>query len=176
MTQTIRTLEELRVLETQLLERAASTAGRLVTMTERGIEFLHRLKFAQSGIHPLTGAPLNLIEQLNQTFTCLASFQATRMLFEWHRENCSGFVLNLATARGSDIRSIEPGIVAAEVFAAVSPGNNRKLRADILKVQREEAQFRYVFFHCPRIPQGRQTSREPADGTVQVWSIAIANE
>jgi hypothetical protein len=45
-----------------------------------------------------------LVEQLNQSFTYLASIAATAWLFEHHPENAP-YILNLGTAPGSDIMS-----------------------------------------------------------------------
>ena len=39
--------------------------------------------------------------------------------------------------------------VAAEVFAALSPANNQKLKQDIAKVQAVKADHRYVFYCSP---------------------------
>ena len=42
-----------------------------------------------------------------------------------------------------------PGLVAAEVFAAVSPANNGKLRKDAQRVDETRAEHRFVFFYSP---------------------------
>lgn len=176
MTKEVKSLEEIRLMELSVLEQAKTTALQLVTSAGNGISMLKKLKFEKAGLHPILGTPLNLIEQLNQTFTCLVTFAATRMLYEWHSGICSGFRLNIGTAGGSDIESLEPGLVAAELFATVAPTNNNKLRDDIAKVSGATAQFRYVFFYSPGTAPGRLREKEPADGSVQVWSIAIAEE
>ena len=95
---------------------------------------LEALKFKQSGRDPLDPTkPLNMIEQLNQTFTYLVSVRAVEFLFEKHPE-AAPFRVNLGTAAGSDVESVD-GSVAAEVFAAVAPHNNHKLAKDIAKVR-----------------------------------------
>ncbi len=157
----IRTLEELRALEIRVLESARNTAQQLVKRVEGGIQLLRALKFERAGFHPLDGTPLNLIEQLNQTFTYLVSFEGARMLFDWHRDDCSGFRLNLGTASGSDIESIEPGVVAAEVFAAVAPDNNDKLTKDIRKVQERERAFSMCFSTLPECPPDVSSTVNP---------------
>ena len=42
------------------------------------MEALRAMKFERIGFNPLDGTPLNLIEQLNQTFHDLASFDFSR--------------------------------------------------------------------------------------------------
>lgn len=132
------------------------------------IEFLRKLKFEQVGCDPLDNQrPLNFIEQLNQTFTYLASFKAAKILFERYPE-LKSLTLNLGTKSGSDIESIENGI-AAEVFASVNPSNNKKLQKDISKVLAVEAKHKYVFFMCPEFEEGPYPNQP--DSSVVVWSL-----
>jgi hypothetical protein len=108
---------------------------------------LARMKFEELGFHPMEERRLNLIEQVNQTFTYLVSLAAAEDLLTRH----PGFAplhLNLGTSPGYDLVSRSQDIVA-EVFAAVRRTNNRKLAKDVIKVDRSEAQHKYVFFHCP---------------------------
>lgn len=106
---------------------------------EDPMQFLFRLKFEKVGCDPLScSRPLNLIEQLNQTFTYLASFSGAEFLFERHPE-VKRLILNLGTSSGSDIESAECGGIAAEIFAAVTPRNNGKLVADVEKVSLSSA-------------------------------------
>lgn len=112
------------------------------------MEALRAMKFERIGFNPLDGTPLNLIEQLNQTFHDLASFAAASYLIEKFQQ-CEGLRLAPQFAAGTDIRSIVPGLVAAEVFAAVSPTNNDKLRKDARKVDETRAEHRFVFFYSP---------------------------
>ena len=90
---------------------------------------------------------LNLIEQVNQTFTALVSVRAVEYLFDHHPGACP-FRVNLGTAPGSDIESLDRSVVA-EVFAATSPSSNQKKKKDIAKAAAVPAKHRYVFFHCP---------------------------
>ena len=111
---------------------------------------------------------MNLIEQVNQTFTYLASVKAVKKLMELH-PTLSPFTVNLGTAPGSDIASAN-GELAAEVFAAVSTASNRKLMKDRQKVSQTSATFKYVFFMCPGMGPGRQLKLESEAG-VEVWSV-----
>lgn len=141
-----------------------------LSSTSNALKVLWRLKATPSGCDPLdTETPLNLIEQLNQTFTYIASARAVKVLLKLHPE-AAPFTLNLGTAAGSDIESERGGGIAAEVFAAVNTSNNRKLAKDLKKVEASPARHKYVFFMCPGYPEGRQPKLETING-VQVWSV-----
>lgn len=118
------------------------------------LELLKIFKFEKIGHDPLNNQrPLNFIEQLNQTFTYLASFKAASILFEMH-PGLTSMTLNLGTRAGSDIESDFDGGIAAEVFAAVNPKSNNKLKKDIQKVSSVNVKHKYVFFMCPNIKKG----------------------
>jgi len=130
------------------------------------------MKFSPIGCDPLNAdAPLNLIEQLNQTFTYLASAKALRLLLRFHPE-LAPFTVNLGTSAGSDIESGLNEGLAAEVFAAVNTSNNRKLAKDLAKVSKTSARLKYVFFMCPGYEEGRQHKLEQQG--VRVWSVGEA--
>ena len=66
----------------------------------------------------------------------------------------------LAVGSGHDVTSVD-GEVAAEVFAAVSPTNNDKLKRDVEKVSTFAGSHRYVFLSiaglsCPRDDDGER--------------------
>jgi hypothetical protein len=86
---------------------------------------------------PVDGRQLNLVEQINQTWTYLVSLSAVRFLFERHPD-AGGFLLNWGTAGGTDILSFAPHRVAAEAFAVVHPANNRKLQKWEVAIDRRE--------------------------------------
>jgi hypothetical protein len=69
---------------------AADIAARrlrdLSTSCSDGLAVLRALKFDSFGRHPLEERDLNLVEQINQTWTCLVSLQALPLLFERHPE------------------------------------------------------------------------------------------
>ena len=74
-----------------------------------GIQLLEEIKFKKIGYDPLNiQRRLNIIEQVNQTFTYLASFRAVEMLFQQFPE-ATEFILNLGTASGTDIESLNCG-------------------------------------------------------------------
>ena len=131
-----------------------------------------KMKFSGIGFDPLdSNRPLNIIGQINQSFTYLASFYALEVLFTEYPE-LAPFQLNLGTAPGSDIES-ECGGLAAEVFAAVAPTSNQKLKKDINKVLATDAKLKFVFFICPNFELGRQPQLEK-EGVI-VWALKGAN-
>ena len=142
-------------------------------LNNEGLKALWSMKVHPVGFDPLDSeAPFNLIEQLNQTFTYIASARAAKLLLSMHPD-LAPFTMNLGTSPGSDIESNTDGGLAAEVFAAVNTSNNRKLAMDIEKVGRTQAHFKYVFFMCPGYAAGRQTKLERNTG-VMVWSVGAA--
>jgi len=161
---------ELMDYEKRVITSADVAISRLIASPERGIDLLARIKFEPIGRHPTEDRDLNLIEQVNQTFTYLSTLRATKILFDLHPEILAGFRLNLGTQSGSDIESVEHGLVAAEVFAATSPNSNQKLKKDIRKVDGIEVEHRYVFFNSPGYSPGRQHDLEISE-RVQVWVV-----
>lgn len=83
-----------------------------------------------------------MIEQINQTFTYLASIDGARWLLREYPE-CAPLVLNLGTQSGFDIES-SCGRFVAETFAATDPKSNDKLRKDLAKLRIARAQHRFV--------------------------------
>lgn len=100
---------------------------------------LKSLRFELVGHDPLTGEPLNVVEQLNQTFTILVSLRAVEKLIEFHPD-AGGFRLALGTSSGRDIESVVPDMVAAEVFSATRPSSNQKLKKDVARLSADPAQ------------------------------------
>jgi hypothetical protein len=134
---------------------------------------LAKVKFEPIGTHPLERRPLNIIEQVNQTFTYWVALKATELLLDWHPD-ANGFRLapGAHAPRGTlDIESLEPGLVGAETFAG-PPANNRKLAGDLAKLEVREEAHRYVFFTAPKFNETRRNP-ELERGGVQVWSLAL---
>jgi hypothetical protein len=136
------------------------------------MELLTKLRFETVGQDPFTGKPLNVVEQLNQSFTILASLRSVERLLELHPD-AGGFRLALGTSSGRDIESVEPGLVAAEVFAATHPHSNQKLRKEIARMALDSATHRYVFFACPKWSPGRQKQLELPNVSVQVYATDL---
>jgi hypothetical protein len=172
----VRTSQDCELYLERVQAAANETLTRLRHLTAHdgdGLALLRRLKFEAIGRHPLDDRALNLIEQVNQTWTIIVSLRATKFLFEHHPE-VEGFVLNIGTAAGTDILSLEPNVVAAEAFAATRPQSNQKLRLDIEKLSRQcpDAVARYVFFAAPNFKHERQHALETIRG-IEVWGIDV---
>jgi hypothetical protein len=156
----------------EALRNAASathTSLKELLQSDDAVEVLRMMKFERIGHDPLNPQrALNLIEQLNQTFTYLASFQAAIEVFKRH-PSIQSLTLNLGTAEGPDLQTDDTGGIVAEIFASVRPSNNKKLRKDVEKVAKSKAKYKYVFFLCPEY-SGKQT---PLPGFPDVVIIAL---
>ena len=116
---------------------------------------------------------INLIEQINQTWTHAVAFAAARQLLDLHPD-VGGFRLapGAHASLALDIMSEAEGQVGAETFAAVSPRNNGKLAADLAKMTLRPELHRYVFFMSAEYPTAQRLPKFERDG-VQVWSVAV---
>jgi hypothetical protein len=165
----VETVEHLTALQKRVEDAAERAVKELLQAPEGGLELLKRIKFERIGQHPLEDRGLNLIEQVNQTFSLLTCFAALRILFG-NFPGIDGFRLHPGAEPGCDIESLKPGLIAAEVFAAVSITNNNKLQKDIKKVAATRAAHRYVFFHVPGYTDGRQIQLETLEG-IEIWAV-----
>lgn len=142
--------DDLDRLERSIAESATATAEHLFERLEKAKDLaeLARLKFGEAGCDPLDMTrALNFVEQLNQSFTYLATIGGARWLLQHHASNVP-FQLNLGTAPGPDIVSKDNEVIA-EAFAVTRPGSNDKLRRDVAKVRAIPAKYRYVFYLSP---------------------------
>ncbi len=123
----------------------------LITHTGDPLAMLRAIKFEPVGFHPIDRRPINLVEQINQTWTFATAIAAARQLLVLHPE-AGGFRLapGAHAALPLDIMSAQEGLVGAETFAAVSPRNNSKLENDLAKLAGRPETHRYVFFFCRR--------------------------
>lgn len=153
---------------------ARRTADWLAAHRGDPLELLRQLKFDPVGRHPVEDRPLNVIEQVNQTWTYLAALVATRWLLAKHPK-AGGFRLapGAHAAQPLDVMSVKPDLVGAETFAAVHPNNNGKLNRDLARLERHpETKHRYVFFISPDFANAqRQRELERRGKDIQVWSF-----
>ena len=156
----------------KVLENVALTTRWLRSLDERPMELFQLMRFQKVGHDPLTGTPLNIVEQLNQTFTILTTLKAAKLLWELHPDS-DGFRLALGNCSGREIESIEPNFVAAGVFSATHPNSNRQLQKEISRMAGSTATHRYVFFSSPSHPEGRLSQLEAPETGVQVFSIGL---
>ena len=159
------------------MDRVRDAASRIqkwmATQDGDALNLLWRIKFETSGLHPIFGHPLNIIEQINQTWTFIVALCAARHLLEMHPD-AGGFVLapGAHAALDLDIMSKAPGLVGAEAFAAVNLGNNDKLKTDLRKLAGRTERHRYLFFMSPRFP-GFKRLPQLEQGGIQVWSVDV---
>lgn len=169
---TISSREEATELEMAVVRSAGRALQQIAELHGASdvLRTLWTMKFRPIGCDPLDSeSPLNIIEQINQTFTYVASARAVKILLDLHPE-FAPLTLNLGNVGGTDIESSHGGGLACEVFAAVNTSNNRKLANDIEKVRKTDAAHKYVFFMCPGFAEGRQHKLERTPG-VQIWSV-----
>ena len=60
------------------------------------LDQLRRMKFETGGFHPILGNPLNVVEQINQTWTFLVALCAARHLLEMHPDAAAALELRQA--------------------------------------------------------------------------------
>lgn len=167
----VRTAGEADELMTAVRMSAERAQAWIAAQSGDPLDLLRRMKFDQIGFHPLEDRPLNLIEQINQTWTFAVAIAAARQLLELHPD-----VGGMRLAPGAhasldlDVMSETAGQVGAETFAAVSPRNNGKLKADLDKLARRRERHRYVFFMSPLFPGNERRPQFERDG-VEVWSV-----
>jgi hypothetical protein len=152
-------------------DNAAHTQSWLASETADPIDLFRKMKFGPHGRHPVEGHNLNIVEQINQTWTYATAFLAARQLLTLLPE-----ALGLKLAPGAhkslefDIMSEKDGYLIAETFATVDPSNNRKLKDDLKKLSDREEPHRYIFFMSPKHPGTQRLPGLDKHG-VQVWSI-----
>lgn len=134
---------------------------------------LRAIKFEAVGCHPISEHALNVVEQINQTFTYAVALEAARQLLLLHPD-AGGFHLapGAHASLPLDIMSVREGLVGAETFAAVTPRNNGKLDGDLRKLSARPERHRYVFFASPMYPQQARQPQLEREG-VQVWSLVV---
>jgi hypothetical protein len=132
---------------------------------------LYRLKFEKIGFHPVDHRPLNVIEQINQTWTFVVALEAARLLLNLHIDASPLlFAPGAHASQPLDIMSERPGLIGAETFAATTPESNSKIGRDLRKMAARGDTFRYIFFMSPAYPERRRIDRYCQYG-VDVWSV-----
>ena len=140
-------------------QSAAQTIKSWRAIEDWPLNLLWRMKFELVGRHPIDDRELNLIEQVNQTWTYLAALEAARMLLKWHPDEVFQLAPGAHAALPFDIQS-ETRNVCAETFAAVNPRNNRKLKNDLDKLERHPSiRHRYIFFFVADFQRGEAAPR-----------------
>jgi hypothetical protein len=169
----VRTPEEVDGYLGRVRKAAADAHAWIAAQTGDPIEMLRHMKFDAIGYHPITGHALNIVEQINQTWTYLVALAAALQLLTLHPE-AGGYRLapGAHAANPLDIMSEADGLVGAETFAAVDPRNNKKLVMDLDKMSARVERHRYIFFMSPKFPGAHRLPQFERDG-VQVWSVDV---
>ncbi|RVK29522.1 hypothetical protein [Sinorhizobium meliloti] len=168
---TVRALAEVDLLLERVRNSAARVHNWIAAFQGDPLQMLRQMKFDPVGFHPLARYPLNLVEQINQTWTFTVALLAARQLISMHPE-AGGFHLapGAHASQPLDIMSEVEGSVGAETFAAVTPRNNNKLAKDLAKLSARPEHYRYIFFMSPAFPGNARLPQFERDG-VQVWSV-----
>jgi hypothetical protein len=170
----IRTIANAESLHAQMVASAARTAEWLRSFAGEPMALLKALRFDTVGHDPLTGEPLNVVEQLNQTFTILVTVRAVEQLIELHSD-AGGFRLALGTSSGRDVESVAPDLVAAEIFSATHPNSNQKLKKDLARLDADRPGT--AMCSLPRLatePAGKNSLRMRREFTSMQWSRDVA--
>ena len=142
--ETVEQAEDLKEKVCKSVEDAYEQLKALIK-TNSALEFLFQMKFCKIGFNPIKGTELNLIEQLNQSFSDLVIIEALLDLLSKYQEK--SFEIHLGTSHGFDIESTD-GAVAAECFAVTSVFNNNKLDKDSQKIiERAPDRKKYIYFY-----------------------------
>lgn len=172
----INSLRDVIALEGRVRHHAVGLIRAIRSEGRSEMSLFEDLRFGTSGCHPVSGRPLNPIEQINESWTFLVALEATRWLLQQHPES-DGFLIapGAHMAQPLDIMSVKPGLVGAETFAAVRVSNNNKLRRDIEKLQSRTELHRYVMFASPlhQYPETTRLHKRERCASVQVWAVNI---
>lgn len=149
----LRSRDDVRGLRRKVERAAIALAQRLRRMEARDpFGVIKEFKLEPLGFDPYhPNHTMNLVEQINQSATLLVACAAVERLLRKHPSR-EGYVISRPTSKGYDLWALDVS-VAAEVFAATSPGNNQKIKKDLIAVlknkepfERDPPQHRYVFF------------------------------
>lgn len=170
---TVHTVDDVERLFRRVREAAEKTQTWLRAHEGDPMQLLRSMKFEAIGCHPISDHALNVVEQINQTFTYAVALAAARELLKLHPD-AGGFRLapGAHASLPLDIMSEAEGLVGAETFAAVTPRNNGKLTADLNKLAERPEVHRYVFFASPLFPGTSRLRKLEREG-VQVWSVDV---
>ena len=184
-----------QVAQTQRMVRLSALRARekLRKLSDNPMVAFHQLKFGQIGHNAVRKRPQSLIEQLYRTFKMMATLAAAERILK-RFPNAGGLRLRLAqdfptldrfnfspTKPGPEVESMEPDLLAAEVFAAVHSASNAALRKSCGRLISSRAEYRYVYFYSPRGRVGRRDDledrldlrhldRDSAHG-IEIWAL-----
>ena len=163
---TVTSVDQLEKQFAKIADAARKAHQRISEQSDDPMQFLRSVKFEKRGYHPVDGHEINLIEQVNQTWTYTVALKATERLFKLHPE-AEGFTLapGATASQDLDIMSIDGYLVGAETFAATSPDSNHKMIKDLekLKARGDSYKNRYVFYTSPKPPKIKRLEKYQKD-------------
>lgn len=143
----IESTSQINELRTNIYDNAMKTYNRIVQDISNvsPFELFADIKFNKFGLDPISGTPLNFIEQLNQMFSDLIVLNAAEELLSKYPDKT--FVVNFGAKAGFDIQSTDKAVVA-ECFAVTTIDSNSKLKRDAKKLMRLTSNHeKYIFFY-----------------------------
>lgn len=143
----IESIKQVEELKLKMYKSANDTVEQLRTLieTHSALELLFKMKFEKIGYEPIEGTTLNIIEQINQTFSDLVAINALEDLLTRYPEK--RFITHLGVEAGFDIEA-EDGTVVAECFAVTIASSNGKLKKDSEKlINKAPHQKKYIYFY-----------------------------
>jgi len=169
----VQTVLDADALMARVRESADYVQEWLIGQTGNPLAMSRAMKFETVGLHPINHRPINVVEQINQTWTLTAALAAARQLLALHPD-AGGFRLapGAQAALPLDNLSEQEGLVGVEVFVAVGPHSNGKLEKDLDKLKGRLEKHRYVFFMSPRFPGNKRQFELERDG-IQLWSVDV---
>lgn len=141
--------KEIRMYENRIM---ANTRIAVASLQEQllgleGLDALRLMKFTKCGGDPFTGEHLNLVEQINQTFTYLVCLEAVRVLMERHPDKDAQYVVSFGSKNGFNVMTRDGGIVC-DCFAAARPDLHGQLIREVRKVNGcAGARYKYVVYY-----------------------------
>ena len=168
----VRTYEEVAVLRSEIIRNAEATClwiqEKITTMGP--MRLFAAVKFEKVGRSPVGDKELNLIEQINQTFSDLVVLAATEDLME--RLHGKAFDIQLGVSAGHDVRSTD-GMIAAECFAVTTISSNDKLNEDCKKLMASEALIKCVYFYSNQDTEKKIQNRVEKYPGIQIKRISF---
>lgn len=82
----VRTAEDIDRYLGQVRRTAADAHAWIAAQMGDSLDLFRRMKLEMIGFHPIEGHPLNVVEQINQTWTYVVALAAARHLLGLHPE------------------------------------------------------------------------------------------
>lgn len=164
---TVHSPEELKIYKDKIKCNLDKSVEQLQEVLKRNnsLEVFQILKFEKCVTEPLSGNAENLIEVVNQSMTYMVSIMAVEHLFKIHPN--SSFNINWGNISGYDIES-EDGTIICECFAATSYRSNGKLSADLKRLNKGSANYKYEFFYDKEFTEQHKTYYQEKYSEIQI--------